>query len=152
MKVYMVLMVVLLSACATAPKGAKAFSEVNIPRPSNGKSTLVFYRKITPPASYEMRVHINGKETVSLPNNTFSYVSLNAGTTKIETKWSAWSGARSKEKSIQIPPNKVVYLELTSSVYSPGGIQLGGGSTQAQADSYAVKTLKACCKYVPSKR
>lgn len=151
MKYLIILLSVLVTACASTPKGALTFDEVKIPSPSSGESTLVFYRKISPPAAYEMRVHINDAEAASLPNNAFSYVTLKPGTVKMKTSWTAWSGMPSREKNIEIPPNSIVYLELTSSVYTPGGLQLGSNRTQTQSDSYAVNVLRSCCKYVPSK-
>lgn len=151
MKYLIILMSLLVTACASTPKGAMTFDEVKIPGPYNGESTLVFYRKISPPAAYEMRVNVNDKEAVSLPNNAFSYVSLKPGSVKIKISWSAWSGMPSREKNVEVPPNSIVYLELTSSVYTPGGVQLGSDSTLTQSDSYAINILRSCCKYVPSK-
>lgn len=151
MKYLLIIMSLVLAACASAPKGALTFNEVNIPAPAEGKSILVFYRKISPPAAYEMQVHINDIETASLPNNAFSFVKLEPGKTKIKTSWSAWSGMPSREKSIEIPANAVVYLELTSAVYTPGGMQLGSHNTATQTDSYAIEQLRSCCKYIPSR-
>lgn len=150
MKYLLILLSLLVTACASTPKGALQFDEVKIPSPSNGESTLVFYRKISPPASYEMRVHINDIETVSLPNNAFSYVSLRPGAVKIKTSWSGWSGTPSREQNIEVSPNSILYLELTSSVYTPWGLKLGSDTTQPQSDSDAINVLRSCCKYVPS--
>ncbi|MDP4528001.1 hypothetical protein Q3O59_03010 [Alkalimonas delamerensis] len=151
MKYLLILMLFLLTACASAPKDALTFDEVKIPAPSDGESILVFYRRVSPPTAYEMKVHINDVEKASLPNNAFSFVRLTPGTVTIKTSWTRWSGMPSRSESLEIPANSTIFLELNSSVYTPGGMQFGSDRTQLQSDNFAINVIRDCCKYVDSK-
>jgi hypothetical protein len=126
-RVIVTILFLFLTGCATAPKGSLSLNEISIPEPTENKSVFVFYRSYTPPLAYEMRVSINDKQVVSLPNNTFSYVQLQPGEFSLKTHWSAWSGMWSKTEKLEIKPNQKLFVKLGSSVWTQTGLELGSG-------------------------
>ncbi|MBH0000496.1 hypothetical protein I6E72_16190 [Pseudoalteromonas sp. NSLLW24] len=76
---YIFFLLLFLSGCASAQRDALTFDQVQLPQPNEELSVLVFHRLLTPPAASGMRVSINDKKIVALPNNTFSYIKLPAG-------------------------------------------------------------------------
>ncbi|XPF94994.1 hypothetical protein ACM9HF_02980 [Colwellia sp. RE-S-Sl-9] len=150
MRSVFVLLIFVLSGCATAPKNALNFDQVNIPQSTSERSTFIFNRLFTPPAGSDMRVSIDGVQIVALPNNTFSYVQLEPGQYNLKISWSPWTGQGSSEKQIFIPKGKSVYLQLGSSVYTPIGIELGSNKNVSMEESSAISHLRKCCKYIPA--
>ncbi len=144
------LLVVLLSACASAPKDAATFDMVAIPKASSAEGILVFYRTYTPPLAYDMRISVNDKQITALPNNTFSYVQLTPGKFKLKTSWHPLSGMFSNEQDFEIKAGETLFLQLNSDVWTPTGIQLGSNEHAAQNHSLAADRLRQCCQYVAS--
>jgi hypothetical protein len=148
MRTIITILFLFLTGCATAPENALSLNEVSIPEPTENQSIFVFYRPYTPPIAYDMRVSINDKQVVSLPNNTFSYVQLPPGEFNLKTHWSPWSGMWSKEEKLEIKPSQKLFLKLGSSVWTPTGIELGSGKNELQDEKMTIDTLKLCCKYI----
>ncbi|NRQ44463.1 DUF2846 domain-containing protein [Rheinheimera sp. YQF-2] len=150
MKFVICLLAVLLSSCASAPKDAATFDMVDIPESGAGESVFVFYRTYTPPAAYDMRISINDKQITALPNNTFSYARLTPGKFKLKISWHPLSGMFSNEQELEIKAGETFFLQLSSSVWMPIGIQLGSDEHAAQNQKSAIEMLRKCCKYVAS--
>jgi hypothetical protein len=157
MKSIVTLLVIVLGGCATAPKSALTFDQVTIREPEEGKGILIFYRVVSPPAAYDMHVIMNNREIVSLPNEAFSWVELEAGKHKLEIDWSNWSGMPGKSVDVEIVAGARNYLELTSSVGEGPAVDLLVDSIYGIEDKENERgverherQLLKCCRYVPS--
>ena len=150
MKYLILIFILFISGCASAPKNALSFDRVSVPESTHLKSTLVFNRLVTPPTGSDMRVSIDGTQIVALPNNTFSYIQLTPGVYKLKISWSPWTGMWSTEKEVIIPAGKTTYLQLGSSVYTPMGVEIGSSKNVLMEENKAQSHLLACCKYIPS--
>ncbi|MBB1297540.1 hypothetical protein [Pseudoalteromonas sp. SR41-7] len=137
-----------LSGCASAPRDALTFDQVQLPQPNEEQSVLVFHRLFTPPAASDMRVSINDKKIVALPNNTFSYIKLPAGNYDLKISWSPLTGVWRNTKQLIIAPNQTKYLQLNSSVYTAMGVELGSSKHDPSNKEAAEILLRECCKYV----
>ncbi len=144
------LLVVLISGCATPPKTAPNFDMVEIPPANDTESILVFFRIVTPPLLYDMQVQINGRKVASLPNYAFSYIAVKPGEVKVNIGWNRWSGMRSREESVDVSPNQTMYLELGSAIGGPYGTAMGVASNLIHESNQAIEELRLCCKYVPA--
>ena len=137
-----------ISGCASAPRDALTFDQVELPQPTEEQSVLVFHRLFTPPTASDMRVSINDKKIVALPNNTFSYIKLPAGQYDLKISWSPLTGMWSNTKELKIAPNQTIYLQLNSSVYTPMGVELGSSKHDSSNKESSESLLRECCKYI----
>lgn len=156
-KLLLIILIIICSGCATAPKTASTYDQTPIKEPNPGNGILVFYRTVTPPAAYHMEVLIDDVLVAELPNEAFSWVELELGKHKVIVEWSAWSGMPSKRYDIDLNAGGVNYLELNNAANVPPVLDLAfhlmygvEENKEETAAMYEQRKIKKCCRYVPA--
>lgn len=101
---------------ALAKKGAFEAA----PPPPEGSSLVYIYRIKVPPGLRTPKILVDGTAALQLPNNSYSWFYVTAGTHAIKTKWGFMAEVPDLEFVATILPNQTHYLKLEGSERSWG--------------------------------
>ena len=148
----------LLGACATAPKDAPAFSAEALPQ-DPAYALLVVYRGLVPPLAYKSTLSVNGVEAVEMPNQAFTWIKVRPGHVSIKNDWSFAAQNPAGAVDLAVQAGHRYYLEIFypgdgSPVTAVTGLAsyhtpMQGRGIDTRDEAIALKTLQACCRYVP---
>jgi len=149
----------LLTGCA-APATAPSFASAKATESRENRSVFYIYREYAEPTAWNTTIHIDDKEVVSLPQQSFSWVYLTPGKHKVASKWPFLSGQNDVEFSVEAAPDKTYFYEITGLSRatgvgpSPAGLliyyKMSSGMS-GQEEAKAVPQLESCCRYLAPK-
>lgn len=140
-----------LSGCATPPKSAKTYDQVQIGSTETDRPVLVIYRDLVPPVMYSVTVQIAGKPVAKLPNKAFTWVYLNQGSNDVKVSWPILAATPSKRFTVTAVPGRTYYYEFGGHTEMSGvGVSYNLQDISAQDEHISASRIRACCGYVPS--
>ena len=148
-----VLLIVLasLTGCATVPKDARSFSLTEIPSFTKDEVMLIVFRQVTPPTGFSLKLFINDAFKAQLPNNSFTWVKLKAGPTKIKVEYPAISMSKPIVMETIYEGGSCHYVEIAGGIGSiiPAlyYIEVWDDLKEWPKED-AVNVLTKCCRYV----
>ena len=149
---------VLLGACATAPKDAPGFSADALPQDS-AYALVVVYRSLVTPLAYKSTVSVNGVEAVEMPNQAFTWIKVRPGHVSLKNDWSFAAGNPAGAVDLAVQAGHRYYVEIVypgdgSAVTAVTGLAtyhspIQGRGIDTRDAATALKALRFCCRYVP---
>ncbi len=110
----------LLLSAAPLTTEAKKNVFTPAPPPPAGQSLVYIYRIKVPPALRSPKILVDGTAKTKLPNNSYSWFYVKAGTHAIKTKWGFMSDVPDLEFVANVLPDQTHYLKLEGSERSWG--------------------------------
>lgn len=153
-----IMLAMLGSSCAIAPRDAEPFSESMLGKPDQESAIVVVYRTAVPPFSYDARTYVNGRKVVELPNEAFTWTRVPPGNTSVEMKWPLLANTAPGTAVFQAQAGRTYFVRASYS--STGDFVIGTmfGSRELHSKAYeesydeAIEDLSDCCRYVPAER
>jgi hypothetical protein len=148
----------ILASCTSIPSDAPPFTPA--PTAPDGYATVYFYRLGAQPYGKELRVNVNGKRVLEMPENAYTYVYVKAGTHTVLTDWYnpplAPMPYSSAAFTLEAKAGETYYLrQITDTSIAPSSFL---GPTLFSHRSAIIplpaargsSELKACCRLMPS--
>jgi hypothetical protein len=139
--------VLLLTACATVPGSAPAFSEA--PAPTGGEGLLYVYRVGAYPTLRTPKILVDGKPLFAPPERAYTWAHLPAGEHKITVNWAWDTGWPDLHFKVDVAAGQPTFLKISGSFENLGDHYLAGSNASGVDAPMAMEELKACCKYIP---
>ena len=149
--------VALLTACATPPKDAPAFSTAALPS-DPAFALLVVYRQMVPPLAYKSTISVNGVEAAEMPNEGFAAIPVKPGHVAVKNDWSFAAGNPAGAVDIDVQAGHRYYFEVVyTDVGSPVGMAVNmasfhtgvqGRGFKFEEEAQALPMLTKCCRAV----
>jgi len=130
--IQVILVLISLTGCATAPTNAPMYSSMKIPEATDRTAIVVMYRTMTPPTAFHMPVLVNDNKVIEIPNESFTWVEVPAGENEITIDWPIWVGIRASTLKANFEANKTHFVKLGGNIFFE-------------------ESLLECCRYVPAK-
>jgi hypothetical protein len=119
-------------------------------------ANLFIYRAYAQPTAWGTSVKVDGKSIISLPNRSYTAISVPPGSHIIKLSWPFLSGQSNSSMTLDVKAAERYYVEVTGiSQYAGGGpgamyFNMGSGIAQAKPE-HALELLKTCCKFKAGK-
>lgn len=147
----------LLAACA-APADAPSFVQTPRATPVEGKAVLYLFRDYAEPTAWKNTILIDGKEVVTLPQQSFTWIHVSPGKHSLSSRWPMLAGMPKHEFAFEPVAGKSYFFEVTGSskmtgtIWTPTGVHMEV-STQTQMkgsdERAALARLEKCCRFIP---
>jgi hypothetical protein len=147
------LILLLLSACQTAPSNAPHFAPA--PAAPPGYGTLYLYRLGAPPYTGLIQIFVSHRLVLAAPEQAYTWVYVKAGEQSVLALWPPQPGWKSPpEAKVTVAEGASVYIRAEGAVNTrmPGLLTPGGTSLRSALaltpPERAPEELRACCRYM----
>lgn len=149
MRTFLLLTVLLLSACASVPTNAPTYARA--PEPTPGLSNVYIYRIGAYPTLRAPTVTIDGRVIISPAEKAYTVVALPPGAHEVFVNWAWDTGWPDLRFTIDVEADKPLYLKISGSFENRGATFVAGSSTKQVPQAVAEREITACCRYVRPK-
>lgn len=158
LKALSIFIVFILASCTTIPTDAPTFTTA--PAAPDGYATVYFYRLGAQPYGKELRVNVNGRRVLEMPESAYTYMYVKAGTHTILTDWYnpplAPLPYSSAVFTLDAKAGETYYLrQVTDTSIAPSSffgptLFSHRSAIISLAAARGSSELKACCRLMPS--
>lgn len=146
LKILAVSTAVFLSACATIPADAPAYSRA--PDAPEGQANVYIYRVGAVPFLRTPTIKINDEAIFDLPECSYTVVTLPAGTHEFMVDWSFDAGAPDLKFPFEVAAGTPVYIKITGSFGAGYRSMTFGSAAKGISRAAAEAELQVCCQYI----
>lgn len=144
-RAFTILMLAMLSACATIPANAPAFSPAAEAPP--GTANVYIYRTGAYPLLRGITVHVDHRELATFAEGAYTVVPLQAGSHEMRVSWPIDVLVPPLRFPIEIRGDSPRYVKITSRVggFTPGSVVVEAISPP---QPIAEAEMRACCRLI----